>query len=57
MVTGALAPYHDGPALHFVSNVDPSHLYDVLQNCTPERTQFIVTSRHLQHKKPWQMQI
>ena len=47
MVTGALAPYHDGPALHFVSNVDPSHLYDVLQNCTPERTQFIVTSKTL----------
>ena len=45
MVTGALAPYHDGPKIHFVSNVDPSHLYDVLGQCTPERTQFIVTSK------------
>ena len=45
MVTGALAPYHDGPKIHFVSNVDPSHLHDVLGQCTPERTQFIVTSK------------
>ena len=45
MVTQALAPYHDGPQLHFVSNVDPSHLHDVLAKCTPERTQFIVTSK------------
>ena len=45
MVTKALAPYHDGPRIHFVSNVDPSHLYDVLKDATPERTQFIVTSK------------
>ena len=45
MVTKALAPFHDGPQLHFVSNVDPSHLHDVLERCTPERTQFIVTSK------------
>ncbi|MGC6517280.1 MAG: glucose-6-phosphate isomerase [Candidatus Puniceispirillaceae bacterium] len=45
MVTKALAPYHNGPRIHFVSNVDPSHLYDVLKNATPERTQFIVTSK------------
>lgn len=45
MVTAGLAPYHDGPNLHFVSNVDPSHLYDVLKQCTAERTQFIVTSK------------
>ena len=45
MVTKALAPFHDGPKIHFVSNVDPSHLYDVLKNATPERTQFIVTSK------------
>ena len=45
MVTNALAPYHNGPNLHFVSNVDPSHLADVLKHCTPERTQFIVTSK------------
>jgi len=45
MVTKALAPYHDGPRIHFISNVDPSHLYDVLKDATPERTQFIVTSK------------
>ena len=45
MVTKALAPFHDGPQIHFVSNVDPSHLHDILQNATPERTQFIVTSK------------
>ena len=45
MATKALAPYHDGPTIHFVSNVDPSHLYDVLKQATPERTQFIVTSK------------
>lgn len=45
MVTKALAPFHDGPNIHFVSNVDPSHLYDVLKDATPERTQFIVTSK------------
>ena len=45
MATKALAPFHDGPAIHFVSNVDPSHLHDVLKQATPERTQFIVTSK------------
>lgn len=45
MATKALAPYHDGPKIHFVSNVDPSHLHDVLRQATPERTQFIVTSK------------
>ena len=45
MVTKALAPFQDGPKVHFVSNVDPSHLYDLLKQATPERTQFIVTSK------------
>ena len=45
MVTKALAPFHDGPRVHFVSNVDPSHLHDVLRTCTAECTQFIVTSK------------
>jgi glucose-6-phosphate isomerase len=26
MATLALAPYHDGPRLHFVSNVDGAHI-------------------------------
>ncbi len=30
MATLALAPYHDGPRAHFVSNVDGAHIHDVL---------------------------
>jgi glucose-6-phosphate isomerase len=45
MTTLALAPYHTGPRLHFVSNVDGSHLYDTLQTLVPEQTLFIVASK------------
>ncbi|MBB5374551.1 glucose-6-phosphate isomerase, partial [Acidocella aromatica] len=45
MVTGALAPYHDGPRLHFVSNVDAAHLTDTLKPLDPARTLFIVASK------------
>ncbi|GAN81912.1 glucose-6-phosphate isomerase [Acidocella aminolytica] len=45
MVTGALAPYHDGPHLHFVSNVDSAHLADTLRELDPARTLFIVASK------------
>jgi len=45
MVTGALAPYHDGPRLHFVSNVDAAHLADTLKNLDPARTLVIVASK------------
>ena len=34
-----------GPRLHYVSNVDPSHLHDVLAKCDPARTMVIVTSK------------
>ena len=30
MVSAALAHHADGPRVHYVSNVDPSHLHDVL---------------------------
>ena len=30
MTTLALKPYHDGPRLHFVSNVDGAHIADTL---------------------------
>lgn len=45
MVTLALAPYHDGPRLHFVSNIDGAHLADTLRGLDPARTLFIVASK------------
>ena len=45
MATLALAPYHDGPRLHFVSNIDGAHITDVLNRLDAERTLFIVASK------------
>ncbi|MFK8250827.1 glucose-6-phosphate isomerase [Ancylobacter terrae] len=45
MATLALAPYHDGPRLHFVSNVDGAHLHDTLGWLDPATTLFIVASK------------
>ena len=45
MVSAALASHASGPRLHYVSNVDPSHLHDVLASCDPARTLIIVTSK------------
>lgn len=45
MVAGALAPYHDGPRVHFVSNVDGAHLTDTLKSLDPETTLFLVASK------------
>ena len=41
----ALAPYHDGPRCHFVSNVDPADISQVLRGCDPETTLVIVASK------------
>ncbi|MEP7456052.1 glucose-6-phosphate isomerase [Phyllobacterium sp. SB3] len=41
----ALSPYHDGPRMHFVSNIDSSHLTDVLRGLDPASTLFIVASK------------
>ncbi|PYE86238.1 glucose-6-phosphate isomerase [Pseudoroseicyclus aestuarii] len=41
----ALRPYHDGPRCHFVSNVDPADIQDVLQACDPATTLVIVASK------------
>jgi hypothetical protein len=35
MTTLALAPYLDGPRLHYVSNVDGAHIADTLKNLNP----------------------
>ncbi|CDX26236.1 glucosephosphate isomerase [Mesorhizobium sp. ORS 3324] len=45
MVTLALAPYHDGPRAHYVSNVDGAHIHDTLKGLSPETTLFIVASK------------
>lgn len=46
MTYGALKSYADPSFdVHFVSNVDPSHLGDVLAKVVPEETLFIVTSK------------
>jgi glucose-6-phosphate isomerase len=45
MATLALAPFHDGPRLHFVSNVDGAHIADTLALLEPETTLFIVASK------------
>jgi glucose-6-phosphate isomerase len=46
MVTEALAPYaRSGPRLHFVSNVDGTHLAEVLRRVDPETTLFLIASK------------
>ena len=45
MATAALTPWHDGPKLHFVSNVDGAHLADTLIGLNPETTLFIIASK------------
>ncbi|MTJ81531.1 MAG: glucose-6-phosphate isomerase [Telmatospirillum sp.] len=46
MATEALKPFcRDDLRSHFVSNVDGSHLYQVLKRCDPETTLFIVASK------------
>jgi glucose-6-phosphate isomerase len=45
MAVLALAPFHDGPRAHFVSNVDGAHMADTLKTLDPETTFFIVASK------------
>ncbi len=45
MATLALAPYHDGPRLHYVSNVDGAHIADTLKGLDPATTLIIVASK------------
>ncbi len=45
MAYKALAPYVDGPRCHFVSNVDPADVAQVLASCDPETTLVIVASK------------
>lgn len=45
MTTIALSPYHDGPELHYVSNVDGAHIADTLEKLDPATTLIIVASK------------
>ncbi len=45
MATLALAPYHDGPRCHFVSNVDGAQIADVLRPLDPATTLVVVASK------------
>jgi glucose-6-phosphate isomerase len=45
MATLALAPYHDGPRLHYVSNVDGAHIHDTIEALDPATTLVIVASK------------
>jgi glucose-6-phosphate isomerase len=46
MVTEALTPYgREGPRLHFVSNVDATHLVETLRDLSPATTLFTVASK------------
>jgi glucose-6-phosphate isomerase len=45
MVTEALKPYGTGPRVHFVSNVDGTHLAETLKKLDPETALFIIASK------------
>jgi glucose-6-phosphate isomerase len=45
MVTEALRHYAVGPRVHFVSNVDGTHLAETLKKLDPETSLFIVASK------------
>ncbi|MDR3438502.1 glucose-6-phosphate isomerase [Telmatospirillum sp.] len=46
MATEALKPFgRDGLRSHFVSNVDGSHIHQVLKHCDPATTLFIIASK------------
>lgn len=45
MVTEALQPFQDGPNVHFVSNIDGTHLAKTLKKLSAETTLFIIASK------------
>ncbi|PAC31141.1 glucose-6-phosphate isomerase [Flectobacillus sp. BAB-3569] len=45
MVTEALKPYKNHLNLHFVSNVDGTHIAEVLKKVNPETTLFLIASK------------
>ncbi|MDP8170627.1 glucose-6-phosphate isomerase [Pasteurella skyensis] len=45
MVTEALRPYKNHLTMHFVSNVDGTHIAETLKKCNPETTLVLVASK------------
>ncbi len=45
MAVLAMAPFHDGPNCHFVSNIDGAHIADTLAKVELDTTLFIVASK------------
>lgn len=45
MVTEALKPYKNHLKIHFVSNVDGTHIAETLKNINPETTLFLIASK------------
>ena len=45
MVTEALKPFQVGPRVHFVSNIDGTHIEEVLKKCKAESTLFVIASK------------
>ena len=45
MVYEALKPYADGPAVRFISNIDPTDAYEKTKDLDPTTTLFIVASK------------
>lgn len=45
MVTEALKAFHIGPRVHFVSNIDGTHIAETLKKLNPETTLFIIASK------------
>ena len=52
MLVDALTPFHQGPDIHFVSNLDPSHLDDTLAMLNPITTAIITISKTFTTKEP-----
>lgn len=45
MVTQALTQYRNHLSVHFVSNIDGTHLYETLKQCDPQTTLFLIASK------------
>lgn len=45
MVTEALKPFQVGPRVHFVSNIDGTHIAETLKKLNPETVLFIIASK------------
>ncbi|MGN0903046.1 MAG: glucose-6-phosphate isomerase [Succinivibrio sp.] len=45
MISQALTPYHSRLNVHFVSNVDATHIAETLKVCNPETTLFLIASK------------